>query len=126
MKAKNRLDPNVKGILYGAIAGTVFFVIASLITAFILTKEDVSYHTVKYICFGLTITSSFIAGFVAKKKAKLKGILAGVISSSFLIAAVFMVLLLLNRFKIGEDAYLLIPSGLLFGVLGGIISSNLR
>ena len=126
MKQKFRLQPDLKGILLGAVSGSAFFLCVSLITALLLTKSDISFHTIKYVCFGATVVSSFLAGFIAKKKARLKGILAGLLSSSVLVAAVFIILVTVNRCRFGEDAYLLIPSGLLFGVLGGIISSNMR
>ena len=126
MKTKVRLHPEVKGLLLGTAAGCIAFLCASLVAALILTKSDISYHTIKYVCFGVTAVSSFLAGFIAKKRSKLKGILAGLLSSAILVAAIFILLVIVNRCGFGEDAYLLIPSGLLFGVLGGIISSNMR
>lgn len=126
MKSKCRLHPEVKGILLGSAAGTIAFLCASLVAALILTKSDIAYHTIKYICFGIVAVSSFLAGFIGKKKTKMKGIVAGLLASSVLVLLIFALLIAANHCRFGEDAYLLIPSGLLFGVLGGIISSNMR
>lgn len=126
MKTKAHLHPEAKGILIGSAAGIIAFIFLSMIAALILTKSDIAYHTIKYVCFGAVAVSSFFAGYIGKKRTKLKGITAGLLASSVLVVTVFTILIIANHGSFGEDAYLLIPSGLLFGMLGGIISSNLR
>ena len=126
MKRTYKMNAEVKRLLLGAGAGIIFFLIGTLVTSFVLTKNDLSYRSIKYITFAVTAASAFIAGFIAKKKNRIKGIACGAIASSAVLALVYLILLPLNGFQVTEDAFLLLPSGLLFGVLGGVISSNVR
>ena len=126
MKAKVKLNTDLKSLLCGVLTGAAFFITASFAAAFILTKNDLSYLTVKYTFVIFTVLSAFIAGYMGKRRCKMKGITAGLITSAVLVALIFAVLLVINGFSIGEEALLLLPVGLLFGALGGIISSNMR
>ena len=126
MKAKVKINTDLKSLLCGVITGAAFFIVSSLVAAMILTKNDLSYQTVRYILSILTVISACIAGYIGKRRCKMKGIAAGLITSAVLVALVFIGLLLINWFSIGEEALLLLPTGLLFGALGGIVSSNMR
>ncbi len=122
----HRISTDVKRLLIGAGTGILCFLIGTLIIAFILLKNDLSFSSIKYICFALTTISAVAAGFAAKRKNKQKGIVCGLLASIPVLLTEFVVLLLLNHLQISEEALLLIPAGLLPGMIGGIISSNLR
>ena len=126
MKTTIKNNPAIKRLLIGAATGIIFCLLSTLITAFILTKNDLSFNTVKYLCFAVIAASCSLAGFIGKKNNKMKGIVCGAITSLLVVFFVVLIVLLVNRFKTGEDVFLLVPAGLSFGILGGIISSNLR
>ena len=126
MHTKSRINTDVKRIIKGTGAGLLSFLLESFIFAFVLTKNDLSLHTIKCVLFIVIAVSAMLAGFISKRKSHVKGIICGAISSIFLLLVEFSLLIGFNRFQLSQEALLLIPSGVLFGILGGIISSNLR
>lgn len=126
MKQKHKNGAGVKSLLTGTAAGAVIFLLASMITALILTKSDLSYQTIRFICFATTAVSGFVSGFVGRRGAPIKGILAGAVSSTALTVLILVSVLAVNGLACTEEVLLLVPVGVCFGMAGGIISSNLR
>lgn len=126
MKSDRTTHLDVRRLLIGTGTGILCFLLGSLILAFILMKKDLSYSSIKIGCFTLTVISSFAAGFISKKKNRQKGIVCGLLAAVPLVLLELALLALFNRFHTSEEALLLIPAGILFGMIGGIISSNLR
>lgn len=126
MRKRLKMDAGIKSLLMGLLAGTILFLLASVVLAFVMTKSDISYPVIRYVCFGITAAASLTAGFVGKKRSRLKGICAGLIAAALLVVPVFLLTVLVNRFRFSEEILLLLPVGLLFGAIGGIISSNMR
>lgn len=126
MKMNYHNKRGVRSLLIGTAAGLLFFLTASLVTALILTKSDLPYHTIKYVCFAVTMVSGFLSGFIGRRGAPLKGILAGALSSLLLTVVILCAVMAVNGFACREEVFLLLPAGVFFGMLGGIVSSNLR
>ena len=116
----------LKHILTGSAIGLLFFVVVSFIAAFILTKSDLGYHTVRYAVCMATAVSAFLAGFVSKKQNRMKGILCGALSGGVVLAVEFAAVLLFCGLEIRGESFLLIPAALVSGMLGGVIASNVR
>ena len=126
MRVKDRLNPGIKHILTGTVTGLIFLLIATAVTAFVLTKSDLGYQLLRYtLCF-MTAVAAFVAGFVSKKKNRLKGIVCGLISGMAVLAVVMAILLIVCGVNIRGESVLLIPSAMISGMLGGVISSNVR
>ncbi len=126
MRTKNRLNPGIKHIATGSIAGLLFFLITTTVTALILTRSDLGYQILRYTVCILTAAAAFIAGFISKKNNRMKGIVCGLISGLTVLAAVSAILLIVCGGNIRGESVLLIPSAMVSGMLGGVISSNVR
>ena len=126
MRKRLKMEPGVKSVLFGVLAGECFFLLASVVFAFVLTKKDVAYPTIACVCFVVTAAASFIAGYIGKRRCKLKGIYAGMIASAAIIVPIVLLAAVVNRFGLCAEVFLLFPVGLLCGAIGGIISSNAR
>ena len=126
MKTKHNNSRGIRSLLIGTTAGLLLFLISSLVTALILTKSDLSYRTIRSICFAVTMVSGFFSGYLGRRGVQLKGILAGAISSLVLTVIILCVFLAVNGFSCGKEVFLLLPAGVVCGMLGGIVSSNLR
>ena len=126
MKTKIKTEAGIKSLLIGAAAGMIFFLLSSLAAAMILTKSDLSYHTIKYTCFAVTVISGFLAGFIGRRGARIKGIVAGALSSLLMSVLIVCAVMAVNGFSCSEEVFLLLPAGVFFGMFGGIVSSNLR
>ena len=77
MKSKNRKNPEIRRLMIGASAGIISFLLISLLAAFILTKKDLSFPVIRYVVVFASAFSAALAGFVAKRKNRVKGILCG-------------------------------------------------
>lgn len=126
MKSKNRINPDLRRMIVGAITGITAFLVNSLLAAFILTKKDLSYPVVRYVVAAAAAFSAFLAGFAAKRKNHIKGFICGLSGGIAVLIAVMLLLVSFNGIKMAGESLLLIPIVLFCGAAGGIISSNMR
>ena len=126
MKLKTNKNADWRHLLIGMASGICVFLLSTVIMAVILTKNDLSYGAIKIACFFITIVSAFIAGFIGKKKNRMKGIVCGAVTSVFLLCFEYIVFIGNAGLHLSEEVVLLIPAGLSFGMVGGIVSSNMR
>lgn len=126
MHLKKNMNQGMIRIMTGAGIGLIFFMISTFFAAFVLTKSDLTYKSIKIIIFVISMISAFITGFISKKKNKMKGIAAGAIATTILLCLIILIMLFVSGFHLKEEAFLLIPAAMSFGILGGIISSNQR
>ena len=126
MKRKHKTNNELNNLSFGTIIGTVIFSVIISLFAIIMTKKDLpERYLIFFIIFSLII-SAFAAGFLSKRKSVLKGYAAGAIPSAILTIFVFAATVIVNRFMIDKSILLLIPTGILSGISGGIISANMR
>ena len=126
MRQEQYMQIYYRRLLIGSGTGVVCFLIGSAVTAFLMTKSDLSVTAITMICFSLTAIAGFLAGFVAKKGNKQKGIVCGFLAAVPPVLLELILFFAFNQFSMKEEVFLLIPVGLLCGMIGGIISSNLR
>ena len=126
MNKRHKMETGIKHLLIGTAVGALFFLTASFIAAIILTKSDLSYRSIEYTCFAVTAASCFLAGFISRRGGQFRGIAAGAISSLVLSVLITLVFTASCGFNYSGEVYLLLPAGVVFGMLGGIVSSNLR
>ena len=123
---KTKINSDIKRILTGAAVGTAVFFLFTMILALLLTKTDLSFTAVRLSCLAITAVSALIGGYTAKRKCKMKGIVCGTAVSGIQLLIILSLCFAINGFQSAGYLYLLAPACLLFGILGGIISSNIR
>lgn len=126
MKTKHRINPEIRRMMIGAGVGIISFLTISLLAAFILTKKDLSFPVIRYVVVFAAAFSAALAGFIAKRKNRIKGILCGLTVALAVLLPVGLLLIAFNGVDIAGEALLLIPTVFICGATGGVISSNLR
>ena len=126
MKSKHRVSAEFRRLMFGAGTGIATFLAMSLLAAFILTKKDLSYPVIRYVVVFAAALSAALAGFVAKRKNRIKGIVCGVLGGISVLIPVGALLFVFNGTGMAGEALLVIPAVILCGAAGGVISSNLR
>lgn len=127
MRSKtNQAKTPLKSIVTGTCIGLIITTVLISVFAFILTKKDIEIkHLPSFIIISGAI-GSFVASFFNTKKLKLRGILSGIISSLVFSGIYLLLCFILSGFSVSLTLFLTIPVNVLTGVIGAIISKNLR
>lgn len=128
MKTKYKTKNNslISIFLTGNCIGLFVFGIFASFFALILIKKDISYTTVRYFLLISAFFAAFSSSFYPAKKTAMKGIVTGLINGATLSVILILLLLIINRFNVTFHTFLIIPTGLIGGITGGIIASNMK
>ncbi len=121
-KISNKIKPYIKGV----VIGNLFFIIGVIISALIICKTDIGSTFIYILPLVFMFIGAFFCGVSVQKKAGGRGFLTGVLSSLPFIASVLLLVSIILGFKMGLNALIVIPIGILGGFIGGIAAVNTR
>ena len=118
---------NFMTILKGSMISIGLTVIALLVFSYILTYTNVSEDTTFPVIVIITAVSILIGSSLCNIKLKKNGFLNGGAVGAVYIVVIYLLSSIFTRdFSIGLDSLVIIITGVLAGMLGGIIGVNLR
>ncbi|MBR3767900.1 MAG: TIGR04086 family membrane protein [Clostridia bacterium] len=127
--AKKKLiksSSKIVNIALSTLFGVFSAVIILMLCAFVLVKNDIPSEYIKFFWIPVSIVSGLISGLLAGKLTQSRGIIWGSLSSLIVAVIAFLTIFIFNSFSINLLTFLIIPLTVLFGAVGGIISSNLK
>lgn len=125
-KYKTKNSSLVSAFLTGNCIGLFVFGIFASVFAFILIKKDIPNETVRYFLLISAFAATFFSSFYPARKTKLKGIFVGLINGAIISFILILLLLIINKLNVTFHTFLIGPIGLIGGLTGGIIASNMK
>lgn len=117
----------IKSIFKGVILSFVFILIGITIFAFILANSNLNDNYIKPILIGLTFFSNSIASFISLRKISSKGYIYGAVIGIIYLFIIFILSWFLNfKLEFSVYSYVQIIISILSGMIGGILSVNLK
>lgn len=110
-----------KAVAIGLLATAVML----LLLSFVLSKKDFPFSLINPLSTVALLIGSLLAGFLAAKSSKEKGMLLGGFCG-FIIFVVIFVVSSMFQFEVGAKAVLKLAVCVLSGAIGGIIGVNKR
>lgn len=124
-KTANQKTP-IKSIIIGTFIGIITAAVLISVFAFILTKKDIE---IKFLPSFVLISGglgSLVSSFINTKKLHLRGIISGLISSLVFSGIYIFICFILSGFSASITLFLSFPINIITGIIGAIISKNLR
>ncbi len=126
MENKLEVNKNLIRVIKGSIFAIIISLVLLLIYAVLLTCTDLSETTMAPVVITISAISiligSSISSFNIKKQGMLNGALVGLIYILFIYILSSM---LFSGFMIGTKSVIMIVSGIVAGMIGGIVGVNL-
>lgn len=116
---------NMKAILKGIIISIILTLILLFIFATILTYTNISENTIPAVIIIITATSLLIGCSIASRR-KNGLINGGMIGAIYLIIIYIISSISEGNFGMNFKSIIMIISGILFGILGGIVGVNAK
>lgn len=116
----------IKSIAIGTFIGIITAAVLISVFAFIITKKDIE---IKYLPSFVLISGavgSFISAFINSKKLQLRGIFSGFLSSLIFSGVYLLICFILSGFSVSITLFITVPLNIITGIIGAIISKNLR
>ncbi len=112
----------ILSVLICFIALSAFF----CISAFVMTKIDLSYETMPVISAVNLGFSSALSGFVLSKMAKENGLFWGIFAGVTIFAVVMLISLFSGYFKLNTNFFTKFSISLISGAIAGIVGVNVN
>ena len=113
----------IKGVIISIIATMIFLFIFSLI----LTYTNISESFIAPVIIVITAISIFIGSSIGNIKIKKNGMLNGALVGGIYLLSIYLLSGLLNQnFSLSIQSIIIIISGMICGMFGGIIGVNKR
>ncbi len=120
------LNSSVKNISKGVGIALIATVILLLIFSLLLTYTNLSENTISPVIIVITAISVLLGSSIGNRKIKKNGILNGAFVGGCYIILLYLISSILNwRFSLNLQSVIMMISGMIFGVLGGIIGVNI-
>lgn len=107
-------------------AGLLLYFICLSLFSLVVLKQNLSFNKMPLLLFISCLISAFGAGFVLSRRMQVKGLLAGVLAALPLMFVEMLILISMSQPEVGGHIYLLIPTMLVSGAVGGILAVNLK
>lgn len=118
-------NKTIKNIVKGVLISLISTVIMLLIFAILLTYTDINENITNTVIIVVTGISILIGSSIGNFKMKKNGLLNGAIIGGMYIFTIYMISSILNwRFSLNFQSIIMIITGMIFGILGGIIGVN--
>lgn len=114
--------PIVTSFLSGMI---VFFVCLSISSALVV-KQNMPFNKMSMMLMVSCILSACLAGFVLSRNLQVKGLIAGVLAALPLMLVEIVIIISMSDGHVSGTVYLLIPTMLLAGAVGGVAAVNMK
>ncbi|MCH5197925.1 MAG: TIGR04086 family membrane protein [Oscillospiraceae bacterium] len=124
-KTKTQKSP-LKSIVAGTCIGIILSLLLISVFAFILTKKDIEIKHLPLFILIAGAIGSLSSSFINTKKLKLRGIFSGLISSLVFSGVYLLICFIASGFSVSLVLLITIPLNTAAGVIGAIISRNLR
>ncbi len=132
---KNKLKRHVElsfstktfiGIVSSCLIGTIFTILLSIFFSYILSKSpEISSFISAYFIISV-LSGSFVCGFIGSKLMQFKGLLSGLICSVPFLSIMFFIMIFACDGKIMPHVIILFLFIILFSIIGGITSANIK
>lgn len=126
MKKTLKNTNNVLKVLISVFIALLVSALILIIGAGILVKNDVSIELHKYFWLVLAAVSGIISGAFAGRITNSRGFLWGSLVGLISGIAIILVIYIVNSFSINMFTFFILPIFIIFGAVGGIISTNLK
>ena len=121
-KTENKI---IKNITKGVLISLISTVMMLLLFAILLTYTNVNEDIINTVITVITWISILIGSSIGNFKMKKNGLLNGAIIGGMYIFTIYMISSILNwRFSLNFQSIIMIITGMIFGILGGIIGVN--
>ena len=119
------ISGNFINILKGVIISIIFTLIFLFVFSLILTYTNISETFITPVIIVITAISIFIGSSIGNIKMKRNGLLNGaLIGGIYLLSIYFMSGILNQNFSLNTESIIIIISGMICGMFGGIIGVN--
>lgn len=115
----------VKNIVKGVIISIIFTLIFLFVFSIVLTYTNISESFTTPVIIVITAISIFIGSSLGNLKMKKNGLLNGAIIGGIYLLSIYLLSGIINHnFSITIQSIIIIASGMIFGMFGGIIGVN--
>lgn len=116
-----------RAVIFGGLFGGVILILMLFLSAFFVLKmKSLSQMAVFAAAIISSCVSAFLAGFLASRILKSRGIIVGALSALFLFIIVLLTGTILSSDSINLDTLMRFAAMLLSGSFGGILGVNRR
>ncbi|MDR1630644.1 MAG: TIGR04086 family membrane protein [Oscillospiraceae bacterium] len=119
---KSLVVPLITSFLSGMI---VFFVCLSLSSALVV-NQNMAFDKMSMLLMVSCILSAVVAGFVLSRNMQVKGLVAGVLAALPLMLVEILIIISMSDGHVSGTVYLLIPTMLVAGAVGGVSAVNMK
>ena len=110
-------------ILKAVAVGLAVSSVVLLLFSFVMTKKDIPFSLINPLSAGLLMLASFLAGFIAAKDFKRRGMLTGALCGAVIFVAALIASAMFSA-EIGAAAAIKLAISALSGAIGGILGVN--
>lgn len=112
-------------IMKGTLISVILTLVLLFILAIVLTYTKVSESMIPAAIIVITAISLLIGSTIANKKMKKNGILnGGIIGAIYLLTIYIVSSAVSGSFSLGWKSIVMLVSGIIFGIIGGVIGVN--
>ena len=121
----SKMEKTINNIAKGVVIALLTTFILLLIFATILTYTQVKETIVNPVIIVITAISILIGSSIGNIKIKKNGLINGTLIGGIYIFTIYLISSILNwRFGLNLQSIIMIITGMIFGILGGIIGVN--
>ena len=121
------ISRNFVNIIKGVIISIIFTLIFLFIFSIILTYTNISESFITPVIIVITAISIFIGSSIGNIKMKKNGLLNGALIGGIYLLSIYLLSGIINKnFSLSTSSIIIIISGMICGMFGGIIGVNKR
>ncbi|MGN0569076.1 MAG: TIGR04086 family membrane protein [Candidatus Fimenecus sp.] len=130
-KSKNKSESMmpIQKIIITAVsgaAGTIISVLLTLIFSAVLSKSPALSDKLGIYFIISVLLGGFFCGLISSRKSRLKGIVAGALSSLFFCLFIFALMLIFSHGQLSSQTAFLAVAMIILCVVGGICGANMK
>ena len=122
---EERMSGNFSNIIKGVIISIIFTLIFLFVFSIILTYTNISESFITPVIIVITAISIFIGSSIGNIKIKKNGLLNGALIGGIYLLSIYLLSGIINQnFSLSTASIIIIVSGMICGMFGGIIGVN--